>query len=348
MNKILLALSVASLAVGSLTGLISCSAEENKAATERGPVKVTTMEAHEVEVTGMRSYAGTIEESAGAAISFPVGGTMQQLYVNVGDRVAKGQLIAVLDASNLQSAYDIAKATLDNAQDAYNRMKMLHDANSLPEMQWVEVQNALRQAQSSVDIAAKTLGDAKLYAPRAGYVSEKITDAGMTVAPGMPVVKIVTIDPVKVSVSIPENEIAAIHTGDAAVVTVGALGSQQFTGKVDEKGVAANPLSRSYDVKITIPNPSSQLLPGMICDVVVDRQGTSMKAMVLPINSVLLDADNHYFVWLDIDGHAAKRVVETGGMCDEGIIITSGLSAGDKVIVEGQQKVSQGTAVEAK
>ena len=322
----------------------SCKGGEDGKPSVPEAIKVKTVKAATTELAGSRVYSGTVEESGGAVVSFPVAGTVQQIFVSVGDRVAKGQTIATLDGSNLRSAYEMAQATLDNAQDAYNRMKMLHDANSLPDMQWVEVQNGLRQAQSAVDIARRGMNDATLTAPFAGYVSEKPADAGMTIAPGMPVVKLVTINPVKVSVSVPENEIATLPAGATASIKVGALGGAPFTGRVVEKGVAANPLSRSYDVKMEVANPDGQLLPGMICDVVIDS-ATPRRAIVLPVQAVMLDADNNNFVWLDVNGKAEKRAVRVEGMTDGGIIVGSGINDGDLVIVDGMQKVSRGSSV---
>ncbi len=313
-------------------------------ATVADDVRVETTTVSSTSLAGSRVFSGTLQESGSTSVSFPVAGTIQSLNVGEGDRVSKGQLIGTLDAATIANTYEIAKATLEQAQDAYNRLKMLHDANSFPDIQWVEVQQKLKQAQSAEEIARRGLGDARLNSPVSGYVSEKFMDAGMNAAPGVPVVKIVNINPIKVSVSVPEDEIASISTGMAAQVTIKALGDKVYTGRISEKSVQANPLSRSYDVKLELANPNSELLPGMICDVVLDGK-RSTTAMVLPLNAVLLDANNKNFVWVDAGGKATKRAVTTGGMTDAGIIITSGLTPGDKVITAGQQKVSEGTKV---
>lgn len=324
--------------------LTGCGKKE--VATKTEPVRVKTIAVAPADISEARSFSGTVQESSGSTISFATAGTIQRMNVQTGDRVAKGQLIATVDDSQLRHAYDISKATLDEAQDAYNRMKKLHDAGSLPDMKWVEVENALRQAKSAEAIARKALNDAALYAPMSGYVADKLADAGQVVAPGIPVVKIVTIDPVKVNISVPENEIASINEGRGSSITVSALGGAAFSGKVKEKGVSANPLTRSYDVKIEVSNPEHRLLPGMICDVVLDGEsGESQTAIVLPNGAVLLDADNRNFVWLAKDGHAHKQIVGVRGMTDSGLIIGSGVSAGDSVIVAGQQKVSENTPV---
>lgn len=321
----------------------SCSKE--KTATVESAVKVKTMAVESTSLTSGRTYSGTVEESDGTTLSFAAIGTIRNINVKVGDRVAKGQLVGSLDDSSLRNAYDIAQATLNQAQDAYNRFKLLHDAKALPDIKWVEAQNALSQAQSAAAIAKKALSDANLYAAQSGYVAEKMADAGMNVAPGMPVVRIVDIDPVNVSISIPENEIADVSKSASANIVVSALGGKSFVGALTEKSVTANPLSRSYYVKFKVANPGGELLPGMICDVAMTSD-SARTVMVVPVDAVLLDANNQNFVWLAKNGEAHKQIVGVSGMtAGTRLIVDSGLAAGDSVIVSGQQKVSEGTKI---
>lgn len=317
-------------------------------------VKVTVAQPSATAYSSEIPYSGTVEESTGTTVSFATAGTLNQINVKQGDRISKGQLIGTVDDSSLRHAYDISRSTLNEAQDAYNRFKKLHDAGSLPDMRWVEVENTLSQAVSAEAIARKALGDATLTAPMSGYVSEKFADAGQVVAPGVPVVRIVEIDPVKINVSIPENEISQISVGTAADITVKALNSRHFEGTVVEKGVIANPLTRSYDVKIEVANPDMALLPGMICDVNLEKAPAgaddeastpATNAFTLPQDAVLVDADNQNFVWMVSCGVADKRIVGVEGITDNGVVVSSGITAGDSVITSGQQKVSRGTPI---
>lgn len=323
--------------------LCACSGKVEKSTPET--VRVNAIAVTSTDINSSRAYSGTIEESTGTTLSFAVPGTVQRLYVNAGDKVAKGQLIATLDDTSLRNAYEISLAALDQAQDAYDRMKKLYDSNSLPEMQWVEVQNALRSAQSAAAIAKRNLDDTALRSPISGYVSEKFADAGSTMAPTLPIIKVVDIHPVKARISVPESEIANMAIGQEATVTLGSMPDREFVGKITDRGVSANPISRSYDVKITLDNSDEALLPGMICDVRLLSE-TPDQAIVLPNSAVLLDADNQNFVWLAVNGVARKRTVGISRMVDSGIVISSGLEDGDSVIVNGQQKVSENSKVE--
>lgn len=328
-----------------LCGTMLQSCNDNKPTATTQPIKVVAQEIKALPLDGSASFSGTVEEESGSAISFSAMGTVQRVYVEAGQTVGKGTLIAEIDPATARNAYDATLAARQQAEDAYSRMKQLHDAGSLPEIQWIEVQSKLRQAISSEQIAKKTLSDCKLYAPFAGFVSEKPVEAGQNVIPGMTVAKIVRIDRVKIKISVPEDEIASISKGQQVVVVVEALGGRQYTGRVTEKGVVANPLSRSYDVKVSIDNPRHELLPGMVCLASFAEEGSSATAVMLPARIVQIDIDNRPFVWTALKGKAHKAFVTTGESVGDNIIITSGLNDGDKVIVSGQQKVSEGTEI---
>ncbi|MGN1264876.1 MAG: efflux RND transporter periplasmic adaptor subunit [Muribaculaceae bacterium] len=305
------------------------------------PVKVKVMKVAAIAQSGVRQFSGTVEESSGSELSFASIGKVSQIRVEAGQRVRKGDLIAALDEATLQNTHLAAASMLEQAEDAYRRMKQLHDSGSLPEIQWVEVQSKLKQAQSAEAIAKKNLADGRLYAPFSGVIASKNVEVGQNVMPGMPVVKLVTIGTVKVKVSVPEGEVADIAIGQAANVEVMALGGKTFQGKVTEKGIVANSLSRAYEVKASVNNPNGELMPGMICSLTFSKHNDSA-AIVLPCPVVALDSNNQPFVWVNEKGKAQKREVTTGALTRDGVTITSGLAVGDEVIVEGQQKVSNG------
>lgn len=310
------------------------------------PVNVELMQITTGQEVSRKRFSGTVEEESGTALSFPVAGTVKAVCVALGQRVAKGELVAILDQASMKSSYNIAKASLDQAEDVYRRMKVLYDKGSLPEMQWVEVQSKLQQARSLEEIAEKNLRDCRLYAPFNGVIAEKLADVGQNVVPGVPVVRLVTANLLKVKISVPETEIADILLTQKAEVMVPALGNRKFSGVVVEKGIVAHPLSRSYDVKIRIDEPEAKLMPGMVTEVILtDGTPSSSELCVIPANIVQLDEDNRSFVWIEKAGKARKCVITCGDFTANGIVVTSGLKSGDRIIVEGQHKVCEGTSL---
>lgn len=325
--------------------LLLCSCGHNRAEKSSDPVRVKTISVAESTVAGGRTYSGVIEESSGTELSFKIPGTLKTLAVEEGQFINKGQLVGVVDAASLESNLRIAQAAEATAQDTYNRMKTLHDAEAIPEMRWVEVQNALSTAKSATEIARNALNDAKIYAPFSGYVSKKYADVGNTMAPAMPVIKLVEINPAKISISVSENEISAITHNTVASVVVPSLGNYTVEAKLSDKGVSADPLSRTFPVRFICGNADRKMLPGMLCNVSLKSDSGASDAIVIPVESVLLADGNQSFVWTVSDGKAHRTDITLGAYTPDGVIVEAGLSKGDELIVAGQQKISEGMAV---
>lgn len=325
---------------------ISCSGKKDENQAIRAvPVKVVKVS--ESSYMNSRNYVGTVEAVSSSSLSFEVMGNVSKVFVTEGENVQKGKLLATLDKATLQNSYNASLASLKEAQDAYNRMKSLYDNGSLPEMKWVEVQSKLQQAVSMEQISRKSLKDAGLRAPFSGVISSKSIEPGMNVMPGIEVMQLADISTVNIKIAVPEKEISRVNKGQQAEVRVGALGDKLFTGVVSEKGIAANPLAHTYEVKIKLNNTSHELMPGMVCKVGVHSRETEA-GIVLPNHTVQLQPDGKKFVWVVKDNAASQRMVNTGDLTAEGVIITAGLQPGDEVIVSGNQKVSEGTKIAVK
>jgi RND family efflux transporter MFP subunit len=171
-----------------------------------------------------------------------------------------------------------------------------------------------------------------------------MAEVGQNIGPGMPVAILVKIDQVKVKVSVPEDEIAKIQKGQQVWLRVASANGKVFMGQITEKGVLANPISRSYEVKAMIENPNHELLPGMVCQVGIRGQHAS-ESIVVPANIVQLTPDNKTFVWTVKGNKAQKKYITLGENMTDGVKVESGLSLGDKVIIEGQQKISTGMTI---
>lgn len=310
------------------------------------PVKVKAVVVKDYAYVNLMRYSGTVEEENGTSLSFAVAGTIKTMNVRLGQHVSAGQLIATLDPTSMQNSHKVAHAALEQAEDASRRMKELHDKGSLPDMKWVEVQSKLEQARSMEQIARRNLDDCRLRAPFSGIIAEKSMEAGENVAPGMPVARLVTASSLVVRISVPEAEMRSVRTGQKADVAVTAIGGEKIAARVVEKGVVANPLSRTYEVRLKLENTDKEVLPGMVTEVFLHSYNTaSVSLCVIPAHVVQIDEYNRSFVWVVKDGKACKRVIVCGEYIADGVTVVSGLSANDSIIVEGQQKVCEGTEV---
>lgn len=340
-----------------LAGLLvaGCQGEKEKSADRA--VRVETTIVSDVSATWGNSYAGTVEGTNAVALSFSSAGTIQRLDISEGQAVKRGQLLGTVDATTTGNALLAARAAtqqaedaLEQAEDAYRRMKKLHDSGSLPDIQWVDVETKLSQARSLVRqtraaeaIARKGVADTWLTAPFSGYISTKSAEVGQNTAPGLPVATLVTIDRVKAKVSVPEEDIINVRMGGLVRFRVASLGNAVFSGRITEKGVSADPLAHTYEVSALVNNPSHQLLPGMVCEAYFQQEGP--QSLILPANLIQIDENGTSFVWTVVGGRAHKQPVTLGENVGDGVVIRGGLSPESQVICVGQQKVSEQSKV---
>ena len=297
------------------------------------------------EVSGIicNTYPGYLEEGQSVEMAFKYGGTLQQLNVKQGSHVRKGQTLARVSSPQMESTQRSAQATLEQAQDAYDRLKKVHDNGSLPEIKWREMVANLEKAQSALDLANAMLADNTITAPFDGTVASVNAEIGENVAPLKPVIRLINTKGMAVKISVPENEIGKVQVGDTAEIVIPALDDKRLNGKVIEKSMTASLLTHSYPVKVLIEQPDKELTPGMIGKVVLKADVS--KGIVIPANAVLINQEGK-FVWVAEDGRATRRKITLAGYSGNGVIVSEGLKTGDVVIVEGYQKVSEGMKVE--
>jgi len=315
------------------------SCKHKETVQEPTPITVKVMTVDTVRGGMTRTYVGEVEERLSVAPSFATGGRVDRVYVREGDRVSAGQIIATINNSTAQNAYNSAKASLDQAEDAYNRLKKVYDQGSLAEVKWVEMQATLERARSMEQIAKKQLDECTLTAPISGVIGSCNAKAGASLLPGEPAVTILDMGGVSVTFSVPESEISTVNVGDEAFVSVPALNNRTLTGRITERSVAASRVSHSYQVKIAFPNPDKSLLPGMVCKVLLNN--AESQGFVIPAKCVQTRPEG-LSVWVVKNGRAQHRLISSSSFVANGVLVSSGLHPGDTVIIEGMEKLYLG------
>lgn len=288
--------------------------------------------------------SGTIEAERSTALSFAVPGTVELVLVDEGQAVRRGQVLARLTAHSFQHALGIAEAQAARAEDFARRLEPMHQRNTIPEVKWVEAQTGLMEAQHAVEIARKNLSDAVLRAPKDGVVARRLTEPGATVAPGMPAFELVQTRIVRAIAPVPENQVGRIRIGQPAKVAVTALG-RELAGEVYEIGVLADPLTRTYPVKITLANPEGLLKVGMVVDAVLPLPG-SAPALAVPREAVRIDERGAACVFVVGPGDKVqRRQVEVIGFVGERTALAGGVKEGERVVVSGTPMLADGITV---
>lgn len=328
-----------------LLTVISCS--EKKGQESKAPTRVVSEVVSVGSTENSRTYVGVVEEREATAVSFTGMGVVRRVLVSEGQAVHRGQLLAEMDDTQARSLLSGAEAQMAQANDALQRYGLLHDAGSLAEVQWVEIQSKVAQARSALEVARKNLADCRLVAPVSGIIGRKMTGAGETALPSQAVVTILDISTVKVKVAIPETEIGAIGTDTPSRIHVEAIGSSFEGGRI-EKGVQADALTHTYDIRIHVANAGRQLLPGMVASVsfVATESQQTEQQVALPVTAVQRRSDGSLFVWtIDSDSTAHRTAVTIGQTIGNSVVIESGLQQGQRVVTEGYQKLSENTKV---
>ncbi len=329
-----------------LTVMFISSCGEKKNQQAKAPTRVKTQVVTPGFVDNAQTYVGIVEEREATAVSFTGMGVVRRMLVNEGQTVAKGQLIAEMDDTQARNLLNGAEAQLTQANDALERYKMLHENGSLPEVQWVEIQSKVVQAQSQYEVAKKNLADCRLTAPVSGVVGKKLVGAGETALPSQAIINILDISTVKVKVSIPEAEIAFIQSSTPTSITVDAIERKYQGGRI-EKGVQADALTHTYDIRIHVANGERRLLPGMVASVRFLSEGSQgISGKSVPVTAVQKRADGGLFVWVvGNDSLVHRQTVTVGSMQGNYISVTEGLNMGQRIVTEGYQKLSENTKV---
>ncbi|MEI6885748.1 MAG: efflux RND transporter periplasmic adaptor subunit [Bacteroidota bacterium] len=328
--------------------LVACNSRQNEESLlGTNPVAVTTVTVKKEKVITALRYSGTIEAYQSIPLNFQTTGTVQDVLVDAGDIVHKGQLLATIDQSDARNMYEITLSQYQQAKDAYDRLKTVHTQGSLPEIKWVEMESKLEQAQSSLNLAKNNLDKCSLYAPVNGMVGHRNTEPGMSaISLSSAPIELVDIRQVYVKISVPENEVSRIVKGMKASFTVSALNDKEFKGEVANVSPVADRISRTYEAKILVQNPDLALKPGMVCDVKMET--TMEKELVLvPNQSVSKDHENNAFVYI-VDPTAKrvrKQVIKTGQFRDSGLEVVDGLEAGQLIVNEGKEKLSDNSLI---
>jgi RND family efflux transporter MFP subunit len=323
---------------------IGCTSEQpslKKTVDQPNAIRVETRLVSKPQQINDLLYSGIVVPVRTIPLNFKTPGTVVSILVDEGDAVKKGQTLATLDETSFKSIYQAAVASKTQAKDAYDRLKLVHDKGSLPDIQWEEMKSKLEQAKSSEQVALQNLKNCTLTAPSDGIVGTRNVEVGENILPGISAFNLVTIKEVYVRISVPENEINKFSKGQQGEVVIQAISPQTVQATVEKIGVSANPISKTYEVKLILPNPDLKIKPGMACDVRININEESPYLSV-PFQSVLTDLNGDKFVYL-IDTHsdkAIKQLVKVAGFSDNEVQISSGLQPGDRVVTRGQDKLS--------
>lgn len=311
--------------------------DEGTASAEIEARRVRVEEVKLVSVEQMTSFTANIEANTVNNISPAMGGRIRSISVDVGSKVAKGQTVATMDATN----YSQQATQLANLKQDYMRYEELYKVGGISQQQLDQLKVQLDVAQTALD----NLGEnTKLISPISGIVTARNFDAG-DMASGAPILTIENINPVKVIVNVSESFYSQVVKGMNVDVQVDALGSEIFEGKVSLIHPTLNPVSHTFGVEIEVKNNDLRLRPGMFSRVTMNF-GTNERPLVTDKAVLKQTGSNDRYVFVVNNGKATYRLVELGKRIADKYEIVSGLEPNERVIVEGNSTLIDGMEVE--
>jgi RND family efflux transporter MFP subunit len=285
--------------------------------------------------------SGTLDAERSIPLSFGEIGTVQQVLVQEGDFVPAGKVLARLNPRTYEDEIGVAQATSNRAADALHRIEPMHKNQTIAEIKVVEAQTGVQQAEHTLSIARKNLDDTYLRAPQAGIVARRAIEPGQTAIPGAPAIVLMQIGSVMAVAPVPETQIGKVKRGEKVRVAIPALG-KSLTGEVHEIAVIADPLTRTFNVKITLANPSGELRVGMIAEIYLHTEGGT-ETLAVPPEAIRTDETGHPCVFVATpDGKLQRRRVEVTGFAGEQTAVANGVHEGELVVVSGTAMLADG------
>lgn len=360
-------IAVAVFAAALLAGAVACSKPAGTAAGQDetfGAAPVKVFKVRRERITEKISYTGTLEALTKVNITPEVGGKITRIYVQAGDRVAKGQLLAELETSSIRLQLKQAEAGVAVAEASYadalrnkERMDRLIKENAVSEMQREKIQLAfdaaaaqLEQARAGLDLAQHALDVSLMTAPFAGVIASKNAEVGDVINPMMGgfgaggaggVLTLMDYSRIKIVVAVSSQDIARVRKGQEAVLQVASLPGREFRGEVRAVNLTADPLNKKFGVEVVIDNPDAALRPGTFGNLAFEVQSHE-DALVVPQIAVLENA----YVFVVEGGKAVRKNVALGIQNTTMIEVLDGLAAGADVVVEGNFGLEEGAAVQ--
>ncbi|CAG9257621.1 putative Co/Zn/Cd efflux system membrane fusion protein [Burkholderia diffusa] len=351
--------SRAVLLIGTALVLAACHPKE---AAPPAPRPVVALPAYADGAAAAATLPGEIQPRYATPLSFRIAGKIVERKVRLGDTVKAGQVVALLDPSDVeknaasaQAQFAAASHGLAFAKQQLDRDRAQARENLIATAQLEQTENSYTsalaqrdQAQQQLALAKNQLRYATLVADHAGTITAEQADTGQNVSAGQAVYQLAWSGDVDVVSDVPEAALASLAPGHAASVTLPSLPGRRFDAKVREIAPAADPQSRTYRVKLTLAAPDPAVRLGMTATVAFDGAPIAGNApsITLPATALFHDGP-HPAVWVvrTKDDTLELRRVDVARFNERTVTVSSGLRPGERVVLQGVHTVSAGEKV---
>ena len=307
---------------------------------------VKVIEIQPTEFIKKIEVVGFCKAKTTSTISTEESGVIREIHFDKGDRVKNGKLLLRIDDVLLQ-------ATLKELEASYEMARLNHEKlQALKKGRGAVTDFDLRNAALKMDMSAAKLESIRaqlkkksIISPLSGTIEKRFVEKGEFLSPGMPVASIIDISRVKVEAAIAEKDLPYFRKGAGAEVFFNAYPGEIFKGQVDYLSPAVDRMNGTFSIEITLDNRKKRLKPGMMARVrlVKERCGG---CLIIPQDAIMDGKDGSAIFVLADDGKARRRIVTLGETENSRVVVASGLSAGERIVIVGQQDLVDGEKVE--
>jgi membrane fusion protein, multidrug efflux system len=322
-------------------------------------IAVEVAEALLAPVSVRAAAVGTLEAENRAELRAEVEGVVAAIPVAEGAAVSRGQTLVRLDSRELaaqvaaaEAAVERSRAEAENFRARLERSRGLLAAGAISPQALDDLESGdqaararTAEAEAHLGLARRGLEKAVVRAPFAGRVGDRSFHVGDYVREGDVLMELLDDDPLRVEFELPEGYIGQVEPGSPVAVAVRSLPGEEISGRVVFVSPRVETATRTFKVEAEVPNPERRLRPGQFVGVEIELARRA-EAVVVPEEAVVPRGGEN-FVFVIADGTAELRLVTLGERSPGRVEVVSGLTAGERVVVAGQQKIQDGAAVAA-
>lgn len=305
-------------------------------------ISVVTDEVRSERVTRELQALGTAVANESVDITSKTSNLVVAIHFRDGQNVKRGQVLVALDDAQARAGLAEASAALTESTSQYERARDLLSTRVVSQSQYEQLEATMKANRARVDAARARQGDTVIRAPFDGRVGLRRVSVGSLVNPGTVITTLDDTSVMKVDFAVPENQLGSLRSGLEITARTAAHPDRELAGRVLTIDSRIDPATRSVTVRALVPNESGLLRPGMYVNVSLARE--EYDALVIA-EEALVPEQSRQYVFVVEDGRAVRREVRIGRRTPGRVEVVSGLARGERIVVEGTQKLREGSPV---
>lgn len=308
------------------------------------PMPVEVAAAAVQSVADKFEAVGTIEALEAISVVAEIDGAIVSLPFEEGSAIRKGQVIALLDDSQLKAEVDRAAALRDQSQATYNRVKAVVEQKAAAPQDLDDALAALRVAEANLAAAKARFDKTRITAPFDGIVGARRVSVGAFLRPGQAITDLANIDEIRVIFAAPERFLPQLQRGGEVSVWSPAYPDHMHQGKIAVIEPVVDPATRTARIVARVPNPEREFRPGMSANVAAELSRRD-SAITIPNEAIFANGGQMFVYVVNPDSTVARAAITVGTRLADIAEITGGLQPGATVVRAGHQKLFDGARV---